>query len=173
MTTPDPFELLIAPSAPRRVLGVGTLAALGLLLLAVALVRPPETLGWRAFLVAAGAAALWLGRRMWRDSERGLLLTAAGLREAGEGGRWIAPIEEVEGVERGTFAFKPSNGFLLRLRAPGSRAWSPGVWWRVGRRVGVGGVLRAAEARAAADAMHLLILEASRPSTPRPRSEDG
>ena len=172
MTPPDPFELNIEPSAARRALGVGTLAGLGLLLLGVALVRPPEAVSWRLFLLAAGAGACWLARRMWRMSERGLVLTAAGLREAGEGGRWVAPIEAVEGVERGTFAFKPSNGFLLRLRTPGPRAWSPGVWWRLGRRVGVGGVLRAAEARTAADALHL-ILQADRPSTPRPRSGDG
>ena len=161
MTDPDPFELHIAPSPMRRALGVGMLATLGAMLVAIALARPPEALGWRAFLLAAGGAALWLSRRMWRASARGLVLTEAGLREEGEGGRWLAPIEAVESVERGAFAFKPSNGFLLRTAAPGPRAWSPGVWWRVGRRVGVGGVLRAAEARAAAEALHLMT--ASRP----------
>ena len=168
----EPFELRIAPSAPRRALGVGMLVALGLFLVLVALARPPEALGWRLFLLLAGLGALWLARRMWRVSARGLVLTAAGLREAGEGGRWLAPIEAVERVERGTFAFKPSNGFLLRTRAPGPRAWSPGVWWRVGRRVGVGGVLRAAEARAAADALHLIV-QGGPLSTPGRRSGGG
>ena len=171
-TPGDPFELRIAPSMPRRALGVGMLATLGLLLVLVALARPPEALGWRLFLLLAGLGALWLARRMWRLSARGLVLTAAGLREAGPDGRWLAPIEAVERVERGTFAFKPSNGFLLRTRTPGPRAWSPGVWWRVGRRVGVGGVLRASEARAAADALHL-ILASSSPSRPGRRSGGG
>ena len=166
-----PETMQIAPSAARRVLGVGMLGALGAFLLAIAVLRSPEALGWRAFLLVAGTGALWLARRMWRSSARGLVLTAEGLREAGEGGRWVAPIEAVERVERGAFAFKPTNGFLLRLRAPGPRAWSPGVWWRIGRRVGVGGVLRAGEARAAADVM-ALILQGKPPSTPPRRSGD-
>ena len=172
MTDADPFELRIAPSPVRRALGVGVLVLLGAALVAIALARPPEAPGWRLFLLANGAVALWLSRRMWLVSARGLVLTEAGLREEGEGGRWLAPIEAVRGVERGAFAFKPSNGFLLRLAAPGPRAWSPGVWWRVGRRVGVGGVLRAAEARAAADALHLMTASSS-PSRPGRRSGGG
>ena len=83
----------------------------------------------------------------------------------------MARLEAVEGVERGAFAFKPSNGFLLRLSAPGPRAWSPGIWWRLDRRVGVGGVLRAGEARAAADLMHLMLQEG--PRRPGRRSGGG
>ena len=172
MSDAEPFEMRIAPSPARRALGVGMLLALGALLVTVALARPPEALGWRLFLLAAGGGALWLGRRMWRLSAQGLVLTDEGLREAGEGGRWVARLEAVEGVERGAFAFKPSNGFLLRLRAPGPRAWAPGIWWRLDRRVGVGGVLRAGEARAAADLMHLM-LEEGGPRRPGRRSGGG
>ena len=182
MTEPEPFELRIAPSPVRRALGVGMLVALGAALMAVALARPPEALGWRLFLLAAGVGALWLSRAMWRASARGLVLSEAGLREEGEG-RWLAPISpaapaapgeaaaSIVGVERGAFALKPSNGFLLRLAAPGPRAWAPGVWWRLGRRVGVGGVLRAAETRAAAEAIDVL-LRATR-GRPGRRSGDG
>ena len=172
MDDAEPFELIIAPSATRRALGVGMLVALGGFLVAIALARPPEALGWRLFLLVAGGGALWLGWRMWAASARGLVLTEEGLREAGEGGRWVAPVEAVAGVERGAFAFKPSNGFSLRMRAPGPRAWVPGVWWRVGRRVGVGGVLRAGEARAAADMIHLMA-EGRFPGRPGPRSGGG
>ena len=150
-------EFQIPPSAPRRALGVGMLGALGLLLALVAVAQPSGAPGWRLLLLAAAAGAAWLALRMWRASGRGLVLSEAGLREAGPDGRWLAPIETVEAVERGSFAFKPSNGFLLRTREPGPGAWAPGVWWRVGRRVGVGGVLRAAEARAAADMLQAIL----------------
>ncbi len=168
----DPFELRIAPSGPRRALGVGMLALLGAMLVAIALARPPEALGWRAFLLAAGATSAWLSLGMWRASARGLVLSEAGLREEGEGGRWLARTEAVERVERGAFAFKPSRGFLLRTAAPGPRAWSPGMWWRLGRRVGVGGVLRASDARAAAEVMQARLTSSS-PSTPGRRSGGG
>ena len=161
--TREPFELAIEPSQPRRLAGVGMLLALGLLTALLAVVRPPEALGLRVLLLLIAAAALALGRWMWRSSAGGLILDEEGLREAGPHGRAIAPIEAVEHVERGPFAFKPSNGFLLKTRAPGSRVWRPGIWWRVGRRVGVGGVLGAAQARAAADVMQAM-LEISPPN---------
>lgn len=160
---PD-FALAIEPSLPRRVMGAGALLGLGAGLGAVALLRPPEALGWAAFLLAAATGAVWLGLRLWRLSGRGLVLTTAGLREAGPDGRWLAPIEAVAGIEHGALAVKPSGGFVLRLheRAPG--VWMPGVWWRIGRRVGVGGVLRAGQARAAADLI-AVILRGRTPST--------
>ena len=43
-------------------------------------------------------------------------------------------------VDRGAFAFQPSNGFLIRLRAGAERTWQPGMWWRIGTCVGVGGM---------------------------------
>lgn len=161
MIAGDSFEMRIPPSPARRVMGVGMLAALGALLAFLALARPPEALGWRLFLLAAGLATLWLARRMWRLSAHGLVLTPAGLREAGPQGRWLAPIEAVERVERGVFAFKPSSGFLLRTRSAGPGAWSPGVWWRIGRHVGVGGILRGTEAKAAAEVLQVLLASRS------------
>lgn len=172
MIASEPFELRIAPSPARRVIGVGMLAGLGAFLAYLALARPPEALGWRVFLLVAGIGALWLARRMWRLSAHGLVLTPAGLREAGPEGRWLAPIEAVERVEHGVFAFKPSSGFLLRTRSAAPGAWSPGVWWRVGRHVGVGGVLRGAEAKAAAEVLQVILARSS-PSRPGDPREDG
>ena len=68
-------------------------------------------------------------------------------------------IEEVEALERGLFAFKPSNGFLIRTRAPKPRGWQPGLWWRVGRRIGIGGVTSAGQAKAMSEIMAALLLE--------------
>lgn len=154
-----PFRLAIEPSQPRRVAGVGMLAVLGALLVLLAFAGMAEGPGLRLVLLLAGLGAGWFSSRLWRSSATGLILDARGLREAGEGGRWIAPIEALERVERGPFAFKPSNGFLLKTRGAGPRVWRPGVWWRVGRRVGVGGVLDAGQARAAAEVLEAALAQ--------------
>ncbi|MBL4559156.1 MAG: hypothetical protein JKP98_25190 [Rhodobacteraceae bacterium] len=68
--------------------------------------------------------------------------------------RWrpdARPIAEIERVDRGALAFKPSGGFVLHLAAPGTAGWAPGLWWRVGRRLGVGGATNPMEGRAMAD----------------------
>lgn len=140
-------------SAGRRAFAIGMLGVLGALLLWLAAVAPPRDPGLLATLLGGGGGALLLAARLRAATAGGLVYVGGVLREAAEGGRQIARIEDVEHVDRGAFAFKPSNGFLLTLRrgAPGGRAWAPGLWWRLGRRVGVGGVMRGAEARALAE----------------------
>ena len=62
-------------------------------------------------------------------------------------------------MDRGTFAFKPSNGFLLRTATKQPRLWKPGLYWRMGRRIGVGGITRAAEAKLMADVIAVRLAE--------------
>lgn len=135
---PDPVLARVSPSPPRRIIGVGMLGLLGSMLLWVAIDSPPQDLGWRVFLLAAGGGAFWLAARTWRATAVSLELTRSELRETG--GRVLARLDEVRAIDRGVFAFKPSSGFLLRLDAKGPGTWAPGLWWRLGRSLGVGGV---------------------------------
>ncbi len=146
----------VEASAPRRALGVGTLVILGALLLYVAFATPP-TFGWQALLVAFGVVALYVGQAMWRATERHLILTPEAICD--DSGYVIVRVEDVEKVDRGTFAFKPSNGFLIKTRTPQSRAWHPGLWWRMGRRVAVGGVTSGAQTRPMADILAAMVAE--------------
>lgn len=150
----------IRPAPARRAAAVGMSAVLGLLLLWVAAAAPPRDLGWLAFLLGAGAASLWLAWWQWRATAQGLVLSRAGLAETG--GRLLAALDEIEAVERGVLAFKPSGGFLVRLRRPAARHWAPGLWWRMGRRLGVGGVTGRAETRAMAELLAVMLAERAR-----------
>jgi hypothetical protein len=135
----------ITPSQPRRVLGVGMLVAVGVIAVYVALASPP-TLTWVVFLIVTGVAALVLALQMWRATEYAIELTDTELRCTD--GQLIAKVLDIEVVDAGFFAFKPSNGFLIRSAVPGSRVWRPGLWWRMGRRIGVGGVTPGAQGKA-------------------------
>lgn len=133
-----------AASPGRRWLGVGMQYLLGLLVLYVLLMQPPAPV-WAVLMAAVGIGALVLAERMRRATTRGLELRAETLCD--DTGQVIARVEDVVAVERGVFAFKPSNGFVLVMKAKGGRAWAPGLWWRAGRRVGIGGVLPQAETK--------------------------
>lgn len=139
MLEPDANGVLlrVAPSAARRVFAVGVIYLLGALLIWMAVAQPPA-LGWAVFLIALGAFILWAAERMRRSTTLELELTEEGLRDTG--GTWLALWDDIAKVERGTFAAKPSNGFVLMLKQKGPRAWAPGLYWKFGRRVGVGGV---------------------------------
>lgn len=149
----DDVILALQPAPARRAVGAALVGALGALVLWLAVVAPPAAALWHGFLLGFGALALWGAARIWRATGQAVELTDAGLRCSD--GTMIAAFDEIEAIDRGMFAFKPSNGFLLKLSAPASRAWRPGLWWRTGRRVGVGGLTPRGPARAMADAIQV------------------
>ncbi|WP_372885659.1 hypothetical protein [Shimia sp.] len=147
----------VRASGPRRWLGVGVLSLLGAILLYLGLTMPSGALHWQLFLIVLGAAALWVAEKTRRATERVVELTAEGLRD--NGGEVIAALDQITRIERGMFAMKPSNGFLVRLKTPVGRRWLPGLWWRLGRRVGIGGVTPGAETKVMAQMLEAMIAE--------------
>ena len=136
-------------STPRRGFAMATLLGLGGMLLWLGFAASGDALAAKLGFIASGLLVLWFATRLWQATAIGLQLTEEGLRDGN--GVMLAPMSEIVRVERGIFAFKPSNGFLLTLETPLGRAWQPGLWWRMGRRLGVGGVCNGAETRAMAD----------------------
>ena len=158
LTDQDPDKVLatITASPGRRILGIGSLWILSLMVIYVAIVQPPE-LGWQLFLFALGGGAIWIAELMRRATAVTLELTRDELRDSA--GVVLARMDEVTGLDRGMFAFKPSNGFLLRLSNKKPRAWRPGLWWSLGSRIGVGGMTPAHQAKFMAEIIANLLAE--------------
>lgn len=133
----DEVIAVVTASAGRRFLGVTSLAILGILVIYVSLAQPP-VFYMRVFLLVVGIVALWMADRIRRATGSQIELTEHELRDSS--GIVIARIEDLQSIDRGFFAFKPSNGFLLKLKTPDAGTWRPGLWWRIGRRVGIGGM---------------------------------
>lgn len=147
-------ELSVSPG--RRLFGLAVLGGLGVLLLRMALAGAGGS--WLdAVVLLMGLAALFAAWIMYRATRLSVVLRRDGLFNSA--GLCLAAIEDIRTVDRGTFAFKPSNGFLLRTRSGGSRLWQPGLYWRFGRRIGVGGITRAAEAKQMADMLSIMLAE--------------
>ncbi len=153
----DEILARLQASAPRRFLGVGVLATLGVTLIAVGLGQGTPDIGGRVLLMVFGGSALWTADVMRRVTSVTIELTAQQLRC--DTGEVIADLSDIISVDRGTLAFKPSNGFLLRLRTSAPRRWWPGLWWRIGRRVGVGGVTPGPQTKAMAEVLNALIYQ--------------
>lgn len=151
-TDPDSEVVaVLTPSASRRMFGTVVLYALGALLVYLVVTQPPEGLHLVFLLVLIAIASIYGGYRMWDVTGHEMELTMTELRQSD--GRVICQIEDVEKVDRSFFAFKPSNGFLVTLKTPYPRAWAPGLWWRVGKRIGVGGLVSGAEGKVMADTL--------------------
>ena len=152
----DKWVYVLAASPARRVFGIGMLVALGALLVWVGAAAMPSVPAALAFW-AAGAATLWSAALTKSATSDTIRLSRDGLYSSD--GVLVAELDNVAGVEFGLFAFKPSNGFALRLKRPMRSVWRPGLWWRIGRRVGVGGVTPRAEAKIMAETIAALLNE--------------
>lgn len=139
----------------RRVFGVCVLGLLGLMTLYISVTTPPS-LGWLVFLVVIGVGALSMSWRMWHATEYRVELTTDVLRCSD--GTEIVRIDALTHVDRGVFAFKPSNGFILRANSAGTFKWYPGLWWRFGKRVAIGGVTPGGQAKAMSEILAALIM---------------
>lgn len=147
----------ITASATRRVIGVGAMLGLGALLLYMALATGGMHLLWQLTLAAVGLGALWLAQKTWTATGHALVLTEEALTDSD--GTVLARLDQIERVDRSAFAMKPSNGFLVILKEPGPRVWRPGLWWRMGRRVAIGGVTAGSQTRPVADIMTQLLMQ--------------
>lgn len=134
----------VTASPARRLFAYGILFALGALVLFTALSQPPGPL-WLIFMLIFGVGALWLAERLRRATSLVIELTETEVRDSS--GVVLAHMDDIKGVDRGVFAFKPSNGFTLVMKTKRPRSWAPGLWWRLGRRVGVGGVTSAGQCK--------------------------
>ncbi len=145
----------ITASPSRRLIGVAAMLGLGGLLLYMAVTTPGMHILFRGILFVLGLGGLWVSQVMWQATGHALILTEEALTDSD--GTVIARLDQIAKVDRGMFAMKPSNGFLIVLKEPAPRVWRPGLWWRVGRRVAVGGVTAGGQTRPVADIMNHLL----------------
>ena len=144
-------------SPARRIFGVGILFGLSGLLIYIGLFFPSENVMGTAVLLGVAGIIIWQGTKLYRATGQGLILTPEGLFETS--GTPVCALDQIISVDRGFFAFKPSNGFLIRLKDPLPRAWAPGLWWRFGRRIGIGGATSARQGRDMADMIATLLTD--------------
>ncbi|MGY3437427.1 MULTISPECIES: hypothetical protein [unclassified Marinovum] len=143
----------LSASPARRVIGVGTMFALGALVLYLALSESYDNPLWQVLLIAIAAVALYAATRMYQATALRLQLRDDGLYDSE--GHLLAAYDDVETVERGMLAMKPSNGFMIILKKKRPGRWRPGLYWIKGKRIGVGGVTAASHAKFMADMMNM------------------
>ena len=141
-------------SPVRRGLALLVMMLLGFLLLYLA-ITTDASFFQKVFLVVVAAVVLWMARAMQRGTKGHIELRDTGLFF--ENGQCLVAISDIIRVERGAFAFKPSNGFVVSLNQKTYRAWVPGLYWKFGTKIGVGGITAPSNAKFMADTLAVLI----------------
>lgn len=145
------MESEIKVSPLRRAVGAGAVLVSGTLLLGTALWNPPQGVLAQGLVWLLAVALFWSGFRLWRDTEQRVRLVGDRLEEST--GELIVTLDQIEEVVRGHFAFRPSNGFSLKLREEVEPRWRMGLWWRAGKRAAFGGAASSAQTKKMADAL--------------------
>ena len=152
----DEILLSIGPSPVRRIFAVICFVAMAIVLFGLLLQGDPAFL-WQVVFAGTAVASLWGAKRLYQGTDDDVELTRTELRL--KSGRLLTTIDNVKVVERGPFAFKPSNGFLVRLKEPCGKGWAPGLFWQRGRYLGIGGAINAGHTRAMAEAITALKMD--------------
>ncbi len=152
----------VRASPPRRGSGVFVLGSLGVMLIYLAFASPPAGLGFQLMLIVFGIGALMMTAKMWQATQLAMELTLEELRLSD--GTVLTPTDSIVNIDRGMFAFKPSHGFTLKLAGKTPAGWHPGMWWRFGKRLGVGGVTPGAQTKIMADVISAMIASRSQTS---------
>jgi hypothetical protein len=150
----DGVFAIVGASTGRRVVACGVIYVLGVLLVYLAIAQPPSPV-LMVIVLGLGLGALVLGDKLRRATRRQILMTADAISDSD--GTILAMMDDIIGVDRGAFAFKPSNGFTLKLKTKQPRGWAPGLWWRFGRYVGVGGAVSAGQSKFMAEQIALRV----------------
>ena len=151
----DKAIAIIRPSPVRRLVALAATVGCGLVLIYFAFTAKDVAFLWKSVSVVIGVLLVFMADWLRRSTRVSIELSRSGIRDTE--GRMLCALDNIEAVERSAFSLKPSNGLGVKLKTPESAAWVPGLWWRYGRRLGIGGITPAAEAKFMGDliALHL------------------
>ena len=147
----------IQPGKARRIFSAILLCLVALVMLNLVFTGSANSVVLKTILLSMSCVFLWQAQTSLRSADAALVLTRDGLFDGQ--GELICSISQIVSVDRGWFSLKPSNGFLIRLHEPAVRKWSPGLYWRIGTRLGVGGALSPAQTKELSDKLMLLVEE--------------
>lgn len=150
----DEVLAVVSVSQIRRWIGVGILATVGFMAIYVAISTSPDFTA-QLFLIVVGILAIWMADKMRRATGLWIELTATEIRDSS--GQVIVKVDDIVSVDSGFLAFKPSNGFLVRSKISQPRVWQTGLWWRVGKSIGIGGVTPGSQAKSMAQIILMML----------------
>ena len=133
------------PSHRIKILG---LVIFGLLLfLCYTISKIEEDLTLLDFLLIPTIIFLWLCFRKFlkRYSKVGFLINQSGLFNLD--GSVICEIGDIERIDVSPYTFKSANGFIVILKTKSSFKSIPGLYWRLGKRISIGGLVSKNESK--------------------------
>ena len=149
--------LKIKPSAGRRIFGIIILCLVAVIMMNYAFGDKAQSIVLRFILLLMAVVFLWQAQANLRFIGAALILKREGLFD--DQGALICSLSNINQIDRGWISFKPSNGLLVRMHKPMALKWSPGLYWRFGKSLGIGGMVSPVLTKEMSDKLLLLMQE--------------
>jgi hypothetical protein len=150
----DDVLMTLQVAIVRRFAGVLSAGLLGLLFIYLGFTFAGPFVA-KIGLMLAGGGCFAISITMYGITRHDIELTQNEIRETS--GKIVARLDDIASVDRGAFAFKPTNGFVIVLKERAPRIWRAGLWWRYGKRIGIGGITNVGQNKAMAEKLAALI----------------
>ena len=87
----------------------------------------------------------WFRRFLKTYSKVGFKINASGLFNLDE--TLICSLEDIDNVDVSPYTFKSANGFIIHLKKRSAFQFVPGLFWQLGRRISIGGMISKSESK--------------------------
>ena len=135
----------ILPTHRIKILGFVIFALILFLLYALSNINEQTTLLDFLLIPALVGIGFWFRRFLRVYAKVGFNINESGLFNLDD--TLICSIIDIERVDVSPYTFKSANGFIIHLKTRRAFKFVPGLFWQVGRRISIGGMISKSESK--------------------------
>jgi hypothetical protein len=135
----------ILPTHRIKILGSIIFGLIVFLIYALSKINEEKTLLDFLLIPALIGIGFWFQRFLRLYTEIGFNINASGIFNLDD--TLICQIKEIDRVDVSPYTFKSANGFIIHLKTKNALKFMPGLFWQLGRRISIGGMISKSESK--------------------------
>jgi len=135
----------ILPTHRIKILGFVIFGLILFLIYALSNINEKTTLLDFLLIPALVGIGFWFRRFLRVYAKVGFNINESGLFNLDD--TLICSITDIERVDVSPYTFKSANGFIIHLKTRSAFKFVPGLFWQVGRRISIGGMISKSESK--------------------------
>jgi len=135
----------ILPTHRIKILGFVIFGLILFLIYALSNINEKTTLLDFLLIPALVGIGFWFRRFLRVYAKIGFNINESGLFNLDD--TLICRIKDIERVDVSPYTFKSANGFIIYLKTRSAFKFVPGLFWQVGRRISIGGMISKSESK--------------------------
>ena len=145
MSPADENVQYILPTHRIKILGSIIFGLIIFLIYALSNINEEKTLLDFLLIPALIGIGFWFQRFLRLYRKIGFNINASGIFNLDE--TLICQIKDIDRVDVSPYTFKSANGFIIHLKAKSALKFMPGLFWQLGRRISIGGMISKSESK--------------------------